>query len=128
LPRCGAASHDSLSRPTGYAARTGHCRAPSPSQEGRQGQADEQDWADRKAFKAALKADEDRIGRLAAGVVARAITETSQAPTWAELGHAMGWPPWWQRNWAIPYLAKRGWLVTGTEPRSLHPGPKAAQP
>ena len=81
------------------------------------------DKAERQAFKAELRQDTDRLGRCAAEVVAIALKRDDQAPTWAELGRAMGWS-WWQWNRAVPRLAKRGWLVTGAEPRSLRPGPK----
>jgi hypothetical protein len=79
------------------------------------------------AFKAELRQDTARLGRCAAEVVAIALEQHGRlgctAPTWGELGKAMGWS-WWQRHLAIPRLAKRGWLVTGAEPRSLRPGPK----
>jgi hypothetical protein len=85
------------------------------------------DKAERQAFKAELRQDTDRLGRCAAEVVAIALEQHGRlgctAPTWGELGKAMGWS-WWQRHLAIPRLAKRGWLVTGAEPRSLRPGPK----
>lgn len=77
----------------------------------------------RKAFKAELRQDTERLGRCAAEVVATALEQDHQAPTWGELGHAMHWS-WWQRNLAVPKLAKAGWLVTGAEPRSIRPGPK----
>ncbi len=81
------------------------------------------DKAERQAFKAELRQDTDRLGRCAAEVVAIALKRDGQAPTWSELGRAMGWT-WWQRHLAVPKLAKAGWLVTGTESRSLRPGPK----
>jgi hypothetical protein len=85
------------------------------------------DKAERQAFKAELRQDTDRLGRCAAKVVAIALEQHGRlgctAPTWSELGRAMGWS-WWQWNRAVPRLAKRGWLVTGTEPRSIRPGPK----
>jgi hypothetical protein len=81
------------------------------------------DKAERQAFKAELRQDTDRLGRCAAEVVAIALKRDGQAPTWGELGRAMGWT-WWQRHLAVPKLAKAGWLVTGTESRSLGPGPK----
>jgi hypothetical protein len=81
------------------------------------------DKAERQSFKAELQQDTDRLGRCAAEVVAIALERDGQAPTWCELGRAMGWS-WWQWHRAVPRLAKRGWLVTGTESRSLRPGPK----
>jgi hypothetical protein len=81
------------------------------------------DKAERQAFKAELRQDTDRLGRCAAEVVAAALEQDGQAPTWCELGRAMGWS-WWQWNRTIPKLAKQGWLVSGTEPRSIRPGPK----
>jgi hypothetical protein len=81
------------------------------------------DKAERQAFKAELRQDTDRLGRCAAEVVAIALKRDGQAPTWGELGRAMGWT-WWQRHLAVPKLAKAGWLVTGTESRSLGPAPK----
>jgi hypothetical protein len=86
----------------------------------------EQDKAERQAFKAELRQDADRWRR-AAEVVAAAVERDGQAPTWAELGHAMGWSRW-QWNCAVPKLAKSGWLVTGRKPRSLRPGPKWGKP
>jgi hypothetical protein len=82
------------------------------------------DKAERQAFKTELRQDTDRLGRCAAEVVAVALKQDGQAPTWGELCSEMGWPHWWQRNLAVPKLAKQGWLVTGAEPRSLRPGPK----
>jgi hypothetical protein len=84
--------------------------------------------AEREAFKSDLRANLDAHGRRAAILVARALEETGAAPTWAELCHGLGWPGWWQREVAIRKLAKAGWLVTGTEARSLRPGPKWGQP
>ena len=81
------------------------------------------DKAERQAFNAELRQDTDRLGRCAAEIVAIALERDGQAPTWGELGRAMGWS-WWQWNRAVPRLAKRGWLVTGAKPRSLRPGPK----
>ena len=81
------------------------------------------DKAERQAFKAELRQDTDRLGRCAAEIVAIALKRDGQAPTWGELGHAMRWN-WWQRNLAVPKLAKAGWLVTGRELRSLRPGTK----
>jgi hypothetical protein len=88
---------------------------------------DKRDKAARKAFKVELRQDADRLGRRAAEVVAEALEHNGQAPTWAELGRAMCWS-WWQRNLAIPKVAKAGWLATGREPRSLRPGPKWDSP
>jgi hypothetical protein len=87
----------------------------------------ERDKAERQAFKAGVRQDADRLGRCAAEVVAAALERDGQAPTWAELGHAMGWSRW-QWNLAVKKLAKVGWLVTGTEPRSLRPGPRWSKP
>jgi hypothetical protein len=85
------------------------------------------DKAERQAFKDGLRQDADRLGRCAAEVVAGTLEQHGRlgctAPTWSELGRAMGWS-WWQWHLAIPRLAKQGWLVTGAGPRSLRPGPK----
>jgi hypothetical protein len=82
------------------------------------------DKAARKAFKADIVERMDTYGPAAAGLVAARIAREGAAPTWSELCSEMGWPRWWQRNLAVPKLAKAGWLVIGQEPRSLRPGPK----
>ncbi len=68
--------------------------------------------------------NEDKVGTRAARVVAQALDAFGTAPTWRELGKAMGWKVPAQREWAVPWLVERGWLTIGTEPRSLRPGPK----
>ena len=80
--------------------------------------------AERRAFKTDIAAKMDSLGRVAAGLVAARIVRDGTAPTWSELCSEMGWHCWWQRNLAVPKLAKAGWLVTGTASRSLRPGPK----
>jgi hypothetical protein len=80
-----------------------------------------------RAFKTALLADEERVGERVAHLVERCVAQAGNAPTWGEVGRVMGWDRW-QRIWAIRRLARQGWLRTGKEPRSLRPGPRAANP
>jgi hypothetical protein len=75
----------------------------------------------RKAFRLELRADRDEIGLRAAKVVTIALEQDGQAPTWGELGKAMGWT-WQQGRYAIPFLAMRKWLIAGPDERSLRPG------
>jgi hypothetical protein len=80
-----------------------------------------------RTFKTALLADEERIGERVAHLVERRVAQAGKAPTWGEVGRVMGWDRW-QRIWAIRRLAWEGWLRTGKKPRSLRPGPRAANP
>lgn len=61
-------------------------------------------------------------GEPAAAYVAGYLVVHSTGPTWTELATAMDWPAC-IRHQVIVGLAKKGWLVTGVEPRSLRPGP-----
>jgi len=84
--------------------------------------------AERRAFKKDVTERTGSYGPAAAGIVAARIAGEGTAPTWSELCSEMGWHHWWQRSIAVPKLVKAGWLVTGTEPRSLRPGPKWDKP
>ena len=66
-----------------------------------------QDKAERQAFKAELRQDADRLGRCAAEVAAVALERDGQAPTWCELGRAMGWS-WWQWQLRHPPARQAG--------------------
>ncbi len=69
-----------------------------------------------------------RDGRAAADWVAGVVAATGAGPAWMELARAMGWPGRRTAGVIIQGLAAAGWLVTGSEPRSLRPGPRAVQP
>ena len=56
--------------------------------------------------------------------VAQRVQATGEGPTWAELLAAMGWPR--NKTWIIQALTRHGWIVTGTQPRSMRPGVKAS--
>jgi hypothetical protein len=83
--------------------------------------------------KAAMAAREQRRKQLlalppsdaaqAATLVADRWQAHGHGPTWHELGRAMGWP-YEAVAATICALATAGWLVVGTEPRSLQPGPQ----
>lgn len=66
-------------------------------------------------------------GERTAAYVAQVVADTGSGPCWAELASAMEWPrqPWGLRNAIIRVLARDGWLATGTEPRSMRPGPRS---
>jgi hypothetical protein len=104
------------------ASRERQCNAPAKAAEAQAHK------AERRTFKADIAKRADLYGSAAAGLVAAWIAREGRAPTWSELCSEMGWHRWWQRNLAVPKLAKAGWLVTGAKSRSLRPGPKWDKP
>ena len=63
----------------------------------------------------------------AAGWTEAIVAVTGEGPTWRELAYAMWWPSDREEYGPIILrIVKAGWLVSGTEPRSLRPGPTAA--
>lgn len=78
----------------------------------------------RRLWRQMLRQDQDRLGMEVARLVQLLTQRWGQAPTWSEVGEAMGWS-FWQHRTAIRSLASSGWLVTGLKPRSLRLGPRA---
>lgn len=78
----------------------------------------------RRLWRQMLSQDQDRLGLEVAKLVQLLTERWGQAPTWSEVGEAMGWS-FWQHRTAVRSLARSGWLVTGLKPRSLRPGPRA---
>lgn len=64
-----------------------------------------------------------RDGLRTAEFVAGQIDQTGQAPTWFEIVRALGWPRGQSVFEPVFRLLERdGWIITGTEPRSIRPG------
>jgi hypothetical protein len=85
--------------------------------------ADARRVAEAKARREALGARiAGEYGPAVAKAVADRIAETGESYTWAELYRAMGWPWGYPKVIIIRQLERDGWLVTGSEERSLRPG------